>query len=62
MLLRYSLALDKQAEAVEKAVRTVLDDPKSGGKGLRTKDLQGAASTSELGDAIVEALENILRS
>src|SRR4051794_13471870 len=50
MLLRHSLALNSEAQAVEKAVSQVISD------GLRTADLaaQGtAASTSEMGDAIV---------
>ncbi|GJJ07172.1 hypothetical protein Clacol_001372 [Clathrus columnatus] len=41
MLLRYSLGLEKEASAVELAVRTVLDDKNVGGLGLRTKDLGG---------------------
>lgn len=60
MLLRYSLGLEKQAQAVEGAVRKVLDGKASGGLGLRTKDLGGASTTSEIGDSIVEALKAVL--
>lgn len=56
MMLRYSLNLPTQAKAVEDAVRKVLDG------GLRTADLQGSASTSEMGDACAKALEEILKA
>jgi 3-isopropylmalate dehydrogenase len=62
MLLRFSLGLDKQAEAVEQAVRKVLDASSSGGFGLRTKDLGGEATTKEIGDKIVSVLESSLSS
>jgi 3-isopropylmalate dehydrogenase len=61
MLLRYSLGLEKQAQAVENAVRKVLDDQSIGGLGLRTKDLGGLVTTKEMGDAIVETLINSIR-
>ncbi|KAH7887549.1 3-isopropylmalate dehydrogenase [Phlebopus sp. FC_14] len=51
MLLRYSLGLEKEAQAVEAAVRKVLDD------GARTADLGGQATTVELGDKIVKELK-----
>ncbi|KAI8072713.1 3-isopropylmalate dehydrogenase [Gongronella butleri] len=54
LLLRYSLGYEKEALAVEQAVRTVLD------AGVRTRDLHGSASTTEVGDKIVEALTAIL--
>ncbi|KAE9409985.1 hypothetical protein BT96DRAFT_984312 [Gymnopus androsaceus JB14] len=60
MLLRYSLGLDKDATAIETAVRKVLDSPSSGGHGLRTADLGGKVGTTELGDKIVEALKEVL--
>ncbi|KAH7100538.1 3-isopropylmalate dehydrogenase, partial [Auriculariales sp. MPI-PUGE-AT-0066] len=60
MLLRYSLGLDKEAQAIEAAVRKVLDGPESGGVGLRTKDLGGEAGTKDVGDKIVEALQALL--
>jgi 3-isopropylmalate dehydrogenase len=53
MLLRHSLALNSEAQAVEKAVSQVISD------GLRTADLaagSAAASTSEMGDAIVRQI------
>jgi 3-isopropylmalate dehydrogenase len=60
MLLRYSLGLDKQAKAVEDAVRKVLDDKVAGGHELRTADLGGKTTTEEMGDKIVEVLKGLL--
>ncbi|MDA7459827.1 3-isopropylmalate dehydrogenase [Candidatus Pelagibacter ubique] len=55
MALRYSLDLDSEADALEKAVQDVLND------GLRTKDIlsQGKkeVSTSAMGDAIISKLQ-----
>ena len=50
MLLQYSLSLPREAKAVEEAVRQTID------KGIRTGDIGGKASTSEVGDAVAEAL------
>ena len=56
MMLRYTLGSPEAADAMESAVSTVLD------RGLRTPDIyaQGCArvSTSEMGDAVVAALED----
>ena len=60
MLLRYSLGLEKEAQAVEAAVRKVLDAEDIGGFGFRTKDLSGDKSTNEIGDKIVEVLKTKL--
>ena len=55
MALRYSLDLDKEAEALEKAVQEVLND------GLRTKDILSdgmkEVSTAQMGDAIISKLQ-----
>ena len=55
MALRYSLDLDKEAEALEKAVQDVLNG------GLRTKDILSdgtkEVSTSQMGDAIISKLQ-----
>ena len=55
MALRYSLDLDNEADALEKAVQDVLND------GLRTKDILSEGmketSTSEMGDAIISKLQ-----
>ncbi|KAI7760351.1 hypothetical protein LZL87_008441 [Fusarium oxysporum] len=56
MLLPYSLSLPEEAEAVEEAVHVALDG------GLRTKDLDGNATTEEVGDAVVEELKKILKA
>ncbi|KAH6915120.1 3-isopropylmalate dehydrogenase [Coprinopsis sp. MPI-PUGE-AT-0042] len=60
MLLRYSLGLEKPAAAIETAVRKVLDNPEIGGHGLRTADLKGNVSTSQLGNTVVEILKSLL--
>jgi 3-isopropylmalate dehydrogenase len=60
MLLRYSLGLEKEAGAIESAVRTVLDDKDVGGLGLRTSDLGGNVQTTEIGDAIMQQLRKLL--
>jgi len=54
MMLRYSLNMPSEALAIEKAVRTVLDD------GFGTGDIGGTSSTSELGDKIEGALIALL--
>ena len=60
MLLRYSLGLEKQAQAIEAAICRVLDDKTNGGMGLRTKDLGGESGTGEIGDKVIEVLKEIL--
>ncbi|KAJ1567565.1 3-isopropylmalate dehydrogenase [Nowakowskiella sp. JEL0078] len=60
LLLRYSLGLQKEAEAVEEAVRIILDDTDVGGLGIRTKDLGGNANTSFVGDQVIKVLEGLL--
>lgn len=54
MMLRLSLDCVKEAEALEQAVRNVLDS------GVRTADLKGSSSTQEVGDAIAAEVEKIL--
>ena len=55
MALRYSVDLDQEADALEKAVQDVLDE------GLRTKDILSKGmkqvSTSEMGSAIISKLQ-----
>ena len=55
MALRYSLDLDNEADALEKAVQDVLND------NLRTKDILSKGtkevSTSAMGDAIISKLQ-----
>jgi 3-isopropylmalate dehydrogenase len=57
MALRYSFGLGKEADLVEKAISTVLD------QGLRTKDIaapgQNAVSTNEMGDAILKTVQKL---
>ncbi|KAK4190348.1 Isocitrate/isopropylmalate dehydrogenase-domain-containing protein [Podospora australis] len=56
MMLRYSLNLPKQADAVEAAVKAAIDN------GTRTKDLGGNAGTTQMGDAVVAELVKILQA
>ncbi|KAK1751836.1 Isopropylmalate dehydrogenase-like domain-containing protein [Echria macrotheca] len=56
MMLRYSLNLPKEADAVEAAVKAALDN------GVRTRDLAGTAGTADMGDAIVAELVKILKA
>ncbi|BAE65768.1 unnamed protein product [Aspergillus oryzae] len=50
LMFRYSLDMEREAQQIEEAVRTVLDS------GIRTPDLGGKAGTTEVGDAIVAVL------
>ncbi len=60
MLLRYSLGMDRYAQAIENAVRKVLDDKDKGGFELRTADLGGKVKTKEIGDKVIEVLKSLL--
>lgn len=60
LMLRYSLGCSKEADAVEAAVRKVLDSAADGGCDFRTKDLGGDKGTKEVGDKIIEILETLL--
>jgi 3-isopropylmalate dehydrogenase len=55
MLLRHSLGLEKEAAAIESAVKTILD------QGQRTKDIAAGGpsiGTEEMGTRVVEALQD----
>ena len=54
MLLQYSLNLPAEAKAVEKAVRKTIDS------GIRTGDIGGKATTSQVGDAVASELAKVL--
>ncbi|ODV92807.1 hypothetical protein CANCADRAFT_93497 [Tortispora caseinolytica NRRL Y-17796] len=60
MMLRLSLAMPKEADAVEAAVKKVVDSKDIGGLEIRTGDLRGNATTTEMGDAIVSVLKTLL--
>lgn len=61
LMLRYSFQQEQHAQLVEEAVRIVLDDEDKGGLGYRTKDLGGNKGTTEMGDAVVQQLEKLLK-
>ncbi|SCU98864.1 LADA_0H15830g1_1 [Lachancea dasiensis] len=54
MMLKLSLNLFEEGCAIEEAVRKVLDS------GIRTGDLRGTSSTTEVGDAVAKAVKEIL--
>ncbi|CAG8975033.1 hypothetical protein HYALB_00011696 [Hymenoscyphus albidus] len=54
MMLQYSLQLPKEAKAVEDAVRNTIEN------GVRTRDIGGSNSTTEVGDAVAAELVKIL--
>lgn len=54
MMLKLSLDLFDEGVAIEKAVKKVLD------AGIRTADLHGSNSTTEVGDAVAKAVKEIL--
>lgn len=60
LLLRYSLGLTEEALLIERAVAKVLDGKDIGGLEIRTGDLGGKATTVEVGDAICQALADLL--
>ncbi len=51
MMLRYSLNLEREARAVERAVDRAIDD------GCRTKDLNGTLSTDQMCKAIIDRIQ-----
>ena len=51
MMLRYSFGLTRQADAIERAVADAL------ASGHRTTDLGGTLSTTQMGDAVLRALD-----
>ncbi|KAI8627440.1 Isopropylmalate dehydrogenase-like domain-containing protein [Xylariaceae sp. FL1651] len=56
MMCRYSLRLPKEADAIEKAVRNVLDS------GVETKNFGGETSTTEMSDTVVAELVKLLKA
>jgi 3-isopropylmalate dehydrogenase len=56
MMFKYSLCLPELALAIDKAVESVIES------GVRTKDIGGQASTTEMGDAITAELVNALKA
>jgi len=54
MMLKYSLNLNVEAGAVEEAVRRTIEN------GVRTKDIGGSSSTTEVGNAVAAELKKVL--
>lgn len=55
MMLKLSLNMVDEGIAIEQAVKKVID------AGIRTGDLGGSSSTSEVGDAVAKAVKEILK-
>ena len=55
-MLKYSLSLHAESMAVEEAVRKTIE------KGVRTKDIGGTSSTTEVGDAVADELMKLLKA
>jgi 3-isopropylmalate dehydrogenase len=53
-MLKYSLHLPAESQAVEEAVRRTIEN------GVRTKDIGGTSSTVEVGNAVAEQLKKVL--
>lgn len=60
LMLRYSCGLGFLADAIDQAISVALDDKEAGGLEVRTGDIGGSASCTEMGDAVVTALQPIL--
>ena len=54
------MILDFLANAIDEAVSIALDDRVDGGLEIRTGDIGGTASTTEMGDAVIAALDQVL--
>jgi len=61
MMLRYSFGLNQEATAIEAAVEKVLDGKDIGGEEIRSGDLGGSATTREMGDAVCQVLQELLK-
>ena len=55
MMFKYSLCLPELAQKIDEATRITIDN------GIRTADIGGKSSTSEVGDAIAAELEKLLQ-
>jgi len=55
MMFKYSLCLPELALKIDEATKIVIDN------GIRTKDIGGSSSTSQVGDAIAAELDKILK-
>lgn len=60
MMLRYSFLMTDEAAAIEAAVSTVLESKEGGGLELRTADLGGSSTTSQVGAAVCDEVKKLL--
>jgi 3-isopropylmalate dehydrogenase len=55
MMFKYSLCLPEYAAKIDEATKIAIDN------NIRTKDIGGSSTTSEVGDAIAAELEKLLK-
>lgn len=55
MMFKYSLVLPELAQKIDQATKIVIDN------GIRTKDIGGSSTTSQVGDAVAAELEKLLK-
>lgn len=55
MMFKYSLCLPQYAAKIDEATKMAIDN------NIRTKDIGGSSTTSEVGDAIAAELEKLLK-
>lgn len=55
MMMQYSFGMFAEAKIIEAAVRNVIES------GVKTGDLGGKATTSQVGDAVAAELEKLLK-
>lgn len=55
MMLQYSFGRFDEAKAIEAAVRNVIE------AGIKTGDIGGKSTTTEVGDAVAAELEKLLK-
>lgn len=55
MMFKYSLCLPEIAQKIDEATKITID------KGVRTADIGGSSTTSQVGDAIAAELETLLK-
>lgn len=60
MMLELTFDMHKEGAAVREGVRQVLESKELGGLEIRTKDLKGSNTTSEVGDAVEREVKKIL--
>ncbi|CCG84507.1 protein of unknown function [Taphrina deformans PYCC 5710] len=61
MMMELTFEMQKEGTAIREAVRRVLESKEFGGMEIRTRDLKGSNTTSEVGSAIEAEVKKILK-